>query len=196
MKEYMEAEGTKSKVTDAIMQAFCLDKEASEQCLDFIRNHQEILSDEEFFQYSKLEEYEIEGVSEFVSEEGEYYISIKKSTIFLASLFLLKTIPYFNTIKDIFSFFGIFNLKGSYVKINTYDGYLCIMLEIARNRKRGVDKNLLKRFKGECCNNQLDCKYNENGLCNCRKETVEEICEDLREQEIVKKRGDRYFYIL
>lgn len=196
MKEYLEAEGTKSKVTEAIMRAFCLDKEASQQCLDFIRSHQEILSDEEFFQYSKLEQNELNWVSEFVSEEGEYYISVKKSTIFLASLYLRNTVPYFNMIKDIGGFFGIYNLKGSYLKLNTCEGYLCIMLELARNRRHGADKNLLKKFKGECCNNHLDCKYKGNGMCNCSKETAEIICEELWKQGIVKKKGGKYFYIL
>lgn len=196
MKEYLEAEGIKSKVIEEVMQAFCLDKEASRQCLDFIGSHKEILSDDEFFQYSKLEEYEINGVAEFVSEEGEYYISIKKSTIFIASLYLMNTVPYFNSIKEIGTFFGMYNLKGSYSKLNTYEGYLCMMLELARNRRNGADKNLLKKYKGECCNNQLDCKYKENGMCNCSKEMVETICEELCKQGIVKKKGSRYFYIL
>lgn len=196
MNEYVEAEGTKSAVEEAMMQAFCLDKETSAQCLDFIRNHLEILSDEEIFQYSKLEEYEIDGLSEFVSEEGEYYISIKKSTIFLVSLFLDNTVPGFSELKDVGTFFGLFSLKGSYAKLDTYEGYLCIMMELARNRRRGADKNLIKKFKGECCNNHLDCKYKENGMCKCGEERVEAICEELWKQGVVKKRGGRYFYVL
>ena len=196
MEEYIEAEGTKYKVVEAIMRTYSLDRTTSEECLDFIKNNQEILSEEEFFQYSKLDEYEIDGVSEFVSEEGKYYISIKKSTFFLASLCLRSKIPYFNMIKDISGFLGMYNLKGSYMKLDTYEGYLCIMLELARNRRNGAEKNLLKGFKGECCNNQLDCKYNEDGLCNCSEKIVEGICEDLVQQGVVKKRRGRYFYVL
>ena len=195
MKEYMEAEGTRQVVTEAIMQAFGLGQEASKECLAFITNNQEILSEEEFIQYSKLEEYEIEGISEFVSEEGRYYISVKKSTIFLASLYLREMFPYFDMINDIGTFFGFYNLKGSFAKLDSKEGYLCILMELARNRRQGADQNLLKRFKGECCNNQLNCKYNQNGLCGCSKQIVGDICEDLAKRGVVKKRGSKYFYI-
>lgn len=195
MKEYMEAEGTKLMVTEALRQAFDLDEEASEQCLAFIKGHQEILSEEEFFQYNKLEEYEVDGLSEFISEEGGYYISIKKSTIFLVCLYLQEKVPFLRTVEDMGEFFGLTPLKGAYVKLDASRGYLCIMLELARNRRRGADKSLLKKFKGECCNNQLKCRYNENGMCRCDKERVEEICEDLAEHAIIKKKGSKYYYV-
>lgn len=196
MEEYMEAEGTKAQVIEAVMQTFSLDRDASKGCLDFIRDHQKILSDEEFFQFSKLEEYEMAGVSEFVSEEGEYYISIKKSTVFLAALYLRNKIPFFKNMKDIAGFFGIGNLKGAYLKLDTFQGYMCIMLELAKNRRCGADKSLLKKFKGECCNNQLECKYQVHGQCSCNTEIVEGICEDLWKQGVVDKKGRKYFYIL
>ena len=196
MKEYVEAEGTKRVVTEAIMQAFGLEEETSNRCLTFIKSNQEILSDEEFFQYSNLEEYETDGVSEFISEEGKYYISIKKSTILLVSIFLRETVPYFGIIEDIGVFFGLFNLKGSFTQLDTNQDYLCILLELTRNRKHGADKNMLKKYKGECCNNQLKCKYNLNGMCSCGKENVEEICEYLAEQAVIKRRGRKYFYVM
>ena len=185
MEEYIEAEGTKTKVIEEIIQTVFLDggynnameqcREVSKQCLDFIRNNQEILSDDEFFQYSTLEEYVSMGVSEFVSEEGKYYISIKKSTFFLVILYLKKEIPYINVVEDMFKTFGMYELKGVYTKLDPYEGYLCIMLELARNRRHGADKKLLNRFNGECCNNHIDCKYNENGLCKCNEEIVAKI---------------------
>jgi len=68
-EEYVDASGTKSSVTETIMLACSLEENTSRECLKFIKENTEILSDEEFFQYSKLEEYEIEGISEFISEE-------------------------------------------------------------------------------------------------------------------------------
>ena len=85
---YVESEGTRSKIIESIMQECGLDREYGEQCLSFIKKNQEILSGDEFFQYSRLEEHEVEGVSEFISEEGKYYISLKKSTIFLVVLYV------------------------------------------------------------------------------------------------------------
>lgn len=194
MREYVDAEGTREAVTEAMMQTFSLDREASEQCLDFIQNHTELLSEDEFFQYSRLEEYEISGVSEFVSEEGEYYISIKKGTIFLLGLYFRNKIPFFRDMKDLAAFFGIGNLKGSYAKLDAREGHLCVMLELARNRRQGIDKNLFRKWKGECCNNQLDCKYKEAGRCRCGVEDVNEICEQLWKSGIVEKKGSRYYY--
>lgn len=196
MGEYVDFEGSKDKVVEGIMEACQLDRETAELCLDFIKDNQEILSDEEFFQYSRMEEYEIAGVSEFVSEGGSFYISLKKGTIFLVMLYLEIKIPGFAMAKVVADFFDISGTKGSFLKLDEREGYLCIMLELARHRRNGIGKTMLKVFDGECCNNQLKCKYNENGMCNCDESIVEKICEKLTEQRIVKKRGKKYFYIL
>lgn len=196
VEEYVEASGTKSSVVEMIMLACSLEKEVSKKCLKFIKENTEILSDEEFFQYSKLEEYEIEGISEFISEEGEYYISIKKTTLFLVILFLKYKFPYLKIAADISVFFELFNFKGGYVKLDEKEGYLCILMELARRRKHGAKKDMLTKFKGECCNNHLQCLKNENGKCNCNESFVEKACEYFLSCGIVAKKGKRYFYIV
>lgn len=194
-EEYVEASGTKSSVIETIMLACSLEESVSRECLKFIKENTEILSDEEFFQYSKLEEYEIDGISEFISEEGEYYISIKRTTLFLITLYLKYKFPCLNVAADILGFLELFNLKGSCVKLDEKQGYLCIMMELARRRKHGAKKDMLNEYKSECCNNHLDCVYNENGKCNCNDSFVEKVCEYFLSCRIVVKKGDKYFYI-
>lgn len=193
---YVESEGTRSTIIESIMQECGLDQEYGAQCLSFIKKNQEILSGDEFFQYSRLEEHEVQGVSEFVSEEGKYYISLKKSTIFLVVLYLECTIPSLKKLNKIPGFMGMPGIGKGYMKLDENQGYLCIMLELARNRKKGAGKDLLKKYNGECCNNHLHCGYNDNGLCRCGADRVENICEDFARNGVVKKRGRKYYYIL
>lgn len=195
-EEYIEASGTKSSVIEMIMLACSLEEKVSRECLKFIKENTEILSDEEFFQYSKLEEYEIEGISEFISEEGEYYISIKRTTLFLIILYLKYKFPCINIAADISGFLELFNLKGGYAKLDEKQGYLCIMMELARRRKHGAKKDMLNEFKGECCNNHLECVHNVNGMCNCNEAFVEKACEYFLSCGVVAKKGRKYFYIL
>lgn len=196
MEEYVDIEGSKAKVAEGIMEACSLDQETVELCLDFIKNNQEILSKEELFQHCQMEEYEAEGISELVSEQGAFYISLKKSTIFLAILYMGNKVPGFKMAKAAAEFLGISGPKGGFLKLDAKQGYLCIMLELARHRRHGAEKTVLRAFQGECCNNQLDCKYNENGLCNCNESIVEKICEELVSQAVVQKRGKKYYYVL
>lgn len=196
MEEYVDIEGSRTKVVEGIMDACSLDKVTAELCLDFIKCNQEILSDKDFFQYCQSEEYEVNGISEFVSEGGSFYISLKKSTIFLAVLYVETKIPGFTIAKEMINFLGVSEVKRGFWKLDVQQGYLCIMLELARHRRCGVEKAMLNLFNGECCNNHLNCKYNENGSCNCDESTVEKICEELTKQRIIKKKGKKYFYVL
>lgn len=196
MGEYVELEGSRDKVVEGIMEACLIDRDTAELCLDFVKDNQEILSSKEFFQFNRMEEYEVEGISEFVSEGGAFYISLRKSTIFFAMLYLETKVPGLAIVKAAADFFGISGIKGGFLKLDAEEGYLCIMLELARHRRHGTGKNMLKVFNGECCNNQLNCKYNENGICNCGESVVEKICEELTEQRVVEKKGKKYFYLL
>lgn len=196
MDEYIEFNGTKASVMEGIMEFCALGEKDSERCLDFLMHNQEILSIDEVYQYSNQEEYAVQGVCEFVTEDGGFYISIKKSTLFFVCLFLGIQIPETKILKEIAGFLGINSINKGVEKLDSRKGYSCIMLELARNRKRGAAKNLLAKFEGECCNNQLDCRYNENGNCTCSETTVEKICEEFVEHGFVKKKGAKYYYIL
>lgn len=90
----------------------------------------------------------------------------------------------------------LFNIKGGYIKLDEKQGYLCILMELARRRKHGAKKDMLTKFKGECCNNHLECVKNENGKCNCNESFVEKVCEYFLSCGIVAKKGKKYFYIV
>lgn len=196
MDEYVESDGSRDKIVEEIMAACSLDKETAELSLNFIKDNQEILSSDEFFQYCQPEEYEVDGVSEFVSERGSFYISLKKSTILLVILYISAQMPGVTIAEAIADFWGVSEVKKGFLKLDARQGYLCIMLELARHRRNGVGKTMLRPFQGECCNNHINCNYNENGLCNCDDSNVEKICEELMRQGIIKKKGKKYFYVL
>ncbi len=67
-------------------------------------HNQEILSIDEVYQYSNQEEYAVQGVCEFVTGDGGFYISIKKSTLFFVCLFLGIQIPETKILKEIAGF--------------------------------------------------------------------------------------------
>ena len=68
----------------------------------------------------------------------------------------------------------------------------CILKELLCNKKRKGDKHILRKFKGECCNNHFNCFYRKEGRCECGKERVAEILKSFEERNIVKKQGGLY----
>lgn len=196
MEEYFEKSGTRAEIIEEIMRKCRLDKEGSERCFDFLEDNPEIISGDELLQCNDTGEYTEDGVAGFVSKEMEMYVSVKKTTLFALALFLGFEVPIAGIAFDIAGFMGVYDVKGGFAKVKEDGGELCIMMELAKNRRRGADKNLLRRFKGECCNNHLACKFNHNGYCSCKEDKVEQICEKFEEMGMVRKRGSKYFYIM
>lgn len=193
MNGYIEKEGSRKKVIEEIMRSCSLSVEDSKRCLDFLEHNCKILSDDELLQYCNTGESVIEGVSEFVSEDGQIYISVKRETVFLAALLLGLTIPVLGAGLEIAKSMGLCEIKNGFVKIKD-ETMRCLLLELVRNRKQGIDRKVLAKYKGECCNNYLECKFKHDGSCHCSENDVEGICNNFITMGIAEKKGERFFY--
>lgn len=73
-------------------------------------------------------------------------------------------------------------------------GESCIILEAARSKKDGIGNDLFKRNKGECVHADLDCRYREDGRCKCTPADVNDICVELLESGLLRKKGKKFYY--
>ena len=83
---------------------------------------------------------------------------------------------------------------GTILKICEYNGEKCIAKELLHQKKKRATKRILQGMKGECCNNQYECRYRQEGKCLCGEEETKEILERFAERGIVKKFGSYYQY--
>lgn len=199
MDEYIIYEGTIENICNELAEDFRAAGEiplSIEECkhlIRFIQENKELLGEDELIQCIAPNK-DVIGVSEFITEQMSYYIGLKQSSIYLM-LFLLG----FHT-KGVSSFIamlsGITTSGKVVIPIDAEAGIKCIVMELARNRKHGAGVNLLKKYKGQCCNNQYSCRYRENESCNLHSDKIEKILEYLETNKVIKKKLNRYYYQL
>ena len=206
----MRLSGTREEIVGLLMEQYAAAPEqlpAAEQ-LPVVRQYFECLLD------TIVDEYEVRSdienvytprqaggpVQGFVMPEQQYYISIKQSTFLLLSVLAklilsekVGAVPAGVAAAYIHAQFPSENL-ALLRRLDGAGGEICILLEAARE-KRGIDQNLLRRFKGECANNHLPCRYRYNGdRCSCDRTRVAEICENLVKDRVLRKDVRRYYY--
>lgn len=194
MDNYIEKSGTKREVIEELMSLYLVSEKDSMRCLEFLEQNCKILSDDELLQYCNVGEYAIDGVSEFVPEDGGVYLCVKKTTIFLVAILLGLKVPAIGVALEAAKYFGICEIDNGFIRIKEGE-QRCLLLELAMSRKFGIEKKVLKRYKGECCNNHFECKYRSDGMCSCNEKDVEEVCDKFVEIGVAKKAGKKYFYI-
>lgn len=193
MREYINLEGNESAVIENMMEEFHITKEQSEQFLEFIEYNQEILSEDEMFQHCNGIDETSDDIIQLVISEGKYYINLKRTTFYVV-IWLLENKLINEDITTPLEMIGLFYGGRVLGKPDEYTGEKCILLELAKKRKKGADEKLLKKYKGECCNNHYECNHNKNGKCDCTIDTVREICDQLVEKGMVVKKRGKYFY--
>lgn len=188
--EYFKAQGNLSAISQKLN--IDLPEDILKQCIIFIDQHKEILLDDELFQCSISQE-SLYGHPAFITDNAEYYISLKLLSIYL-SLWLIGKITHI----DLLTLAGFTDITAGNLcaKLNEENGERCIMTELARKRKEGADHKLLKKYKGECCNNHLHCQYNHNGRCCCSNERISEILDSFADMKILNKKWKKYYYNL
>lgn len=195
MDNYIELEGTKEQIINQLIEqppnidsANIVTKRDIGYFLDLVEQNRDLLSDDEIFE-KRIPDYD--GNSKFITPNAEYYISIKKITLAIIAEF---TASISMPISLILRILGV-ETEGAYVKkLDSILGESCIMLEAARKKREGINKNLFKSNRGECVNVYLHCKYNIDDKCTCTSKDVENICESLEERKILLKKRNRYFY--
>lgn len=63
--------------------------------------------------------------------------------------------------------------------------------------KKGTDIRLLERIclNHECINNHYVCRYNQDGMCSCTVEIVEETLKAFSKLGILREKRKRYYYV-
>ncbi len=164
-----------------------------------IHYHAELLSPEEEFQMDIPRQH---GAGQkLLTQEAKYFIGLKKGTCLLLFAIAEHTAAKFNAdsvaSKFFFSTLQEFFSKEDmalFTKLSQALGESCIVLEAARNRKKGFSRHRFPAKNGECINNHLDCRLQEDRVCTCGWERAEQICRDLCDKKVLVKRGRRYFY--
>ena len=108
------------------------------------------------------------------------------------ALKVLTTCLLKNTEELLLTLLGV--TDGTILKICEYNGEKCIAKELPHQKKKRATKRILQGMKGECCNNQYECRYRLGGKCLCGEEETKEILERFAERGIVKKFGSYYQY--
>ena len=189
LSEYMDSVPLQSKETEILQQyANCL--------FDTIVEEYSVRSDEENV-YIMPKQYET--TQNFITPAKTYYISIKKSTLILLSIFskLLLSHTMGSIAGDVISAFIEAQFPQEDLalihRLDSASGEVCLLMEAARE-KNGINKNCLSGFHGECINNDLPCGFRQADRCRCDKKQVVTICEQLVKDRILRKDGRRYYY--
>lgn len=210
METYLCLQGSKRKIADDVITMFSLPfgaKDNSEynavleyvSCIiDVLDENYEILSVDEDFQKDMPRSYTVE--KGFLMSDAKYYVNIKGGT--LAFVLILAEYAVSGKVNPIIQevvrcvLSELFPDVDStlFRKLDVAIGESCIMLEAAIKGKKGIDKNIFAKNRGECVNNHLWCGFCEEGRCTCTKADVKEICENLEKEGLLVKRGTRFYY--
>lgn len=182
--KYIELEGERDNILLELSETVLLSKDDSKTVLQLLEQNMDMLSEDETFEkvlFNKI------GAG-YTTANYRYYINIKATTI----LILIYLLDYKFTHGAAAALASIIGVKtGAIVKLQEENGEKCILKELMMQKKQG-DKSVLKRFKGECCNNHYQCRYRSEGRCNCSKEQVESILDSFVTRNIAVKKGRKY----
>lgn len=184
-RNVIELEGSMEKIVLQLGQAEGIAEEDGKKIINFLEKNLQILSDDETFRKVKQRNlglgYALPGY--------EYYVNIKITTLAIL-IFILDCNVTGGILSKISSLVGI--TENAIFRMKEESGERCILKELALQKKKQGDKSLLRKFKGECCNNDLKCCYRSDEKCYCREEDVEKILVSFEERNIVKKKGKKY----
>jgi hypothetical protein len=210
MGEYMVLDGTKDKIVEELAKELNLPQDVKESddfrkftyyFVDFLdENRDALMSEDDDFLVDTSQQSELS--QGFVTADAKYFIGLKKSTyiagfvIFENMLSSLGISPYISGI--IYS--GVNELvphedMALVRKLNTKEGESCVLLEALRNRKKGIGDKYFESFRGECINNNIDCKFRKDGRCECNREETKKILEALENAGVLKEKRGKYFYM-
>jgi len=197
MDEYLVYEGTKEEIYCELAEDFKeagehpLTREECDRLIEFLQKNKNLLADEELFKCEKPER-NAAGASEFIMERMSYYIGIQKTTLYVLLFLIDKTC--LGTVSFLSKLLGFQYPEKTVLPVDEENGLKCIVMELARNRKKGADSRMFEKYKGECCNNQFQCKHRQGEKCVIKQEEIKETLDMLKTNNVVKNKGDRYYY--
>lgn len=187
--EWLKISGTESEIIKKLNE-IGLSQQTSKKLLSFLTKEKNIICEDETYRIMPHHETPEGNIIGFMLMEYDYFLNIRVGTVFLLCVLIDNCIGLPITS----GFFAIRGLNRLVEKIDENKGVKCILLEILRLPNKKADANILTRFCGECCNNDLDCCFRDDNHCMCTSENAEKIMQQLEEIGILKKEGNMYCY--
>lgn len=193
-KQYIHTEGSPASVINDFVQYLSLEENQCKWILDYLKDHSYAVSGEERFEIVRGDE---PGAGLLVGG-GSYYISLKKTTLFL----LIKLMPIALNIDNrlIAAAAAVINPSPNVIaRLDEATGEKCIVSELTRCKNKQSDAALLEKNKGCCiCNKEIPyhCGYRKGDECQCAPRDAEDIMKELCLKGILKRKGRKYQLLL
>lgn len=188
-EEWINIYGKKSEIIEKL-QEVGLDQQSSEKVLSLLAKEKNIICKDEIYKMEPYKEKSDGKVLGLMLMEYNYFINVRVGTIFLLSVLIDNSIGFPVTS----GYLAVRGMNRLVEKIDENTGIKCILLEILRSPNKMGKVNILNDFRGECCNNNLKCCFQNENRCMCTIEKVENIMEQLADIGILKKEGEAYYY--
>lgn len=187
--EWFKIEGDRKQIIDALANSLSISNDEAEKVFAALLKENTMLLDDETC--NQVSHKGVGGLS-FVTRNCEYFINIRVATIYMITSLIDSRIR----IPATGLYMTVRGMKQMIARIDETTGERCIIIEILRSEGKKGDESLLDVFFGECCNNQLRCRYKKDGTCGCTHNDIHIIMERLFTKGILKKQNEEYYYSL
>lgn len=188
--KYFEISGSKSKV-ESYFAGFGIDAISANTIINYLHKNTGVLNSDEYVKISTEFPSFPPGTMGLMILRTNYYINIKVTTIVVAAL--LTDIAL--TQGALSTFLGLCGFSSTAItELSEELGEKCIVRETLAHNPRIGSSHILEPLKGECCNNDLSCKFRIDGRCYCSKDDIQKIYEKLTERNMFSRFGEFYKY--
>lgn len=189
--EKIELYGSENEVYNKIASLGLNNVCDAEQIITFLKYNDDLLFSDEKIETSTEIPKSSPGMMSMVIMRKNLYVNLKISTILIVALLL-----------DIHMTEGLAQLLIAMIGVSSQaivafseeNGEKCIIKETLKTQDKTGHPSILSKFRGECCNNNFNCKYRIDGTCCCTPDKIKEIFDDLVSRNMFKKVGDFYKY--
>ena len=188
--KYLEMSGSRSEVESYFL-VLGIDAPSANAIINYLYKNKEILNSDENIKISTEFPTCPPGTLAFMIPRTNYYINIKVTTIVVAAL--LADIAL--TQGALSTFLGLCGFSSTAItELSEELGEKCIVREtLARTPKVG-SSSILAPLKGDCCNNDLACRFRIDSRCHCSEDDILKIYEKLTERNMFSRIGEFYKY--
>ncbi|PRX21694.1 hypothetical protein BX659_13136 [Orenia metallireducens] len=151
-----------------------------DKVLDFLSKNPEILEDEEYVNILKNPTRMRPGFYNTIMFDTKYSINIRKSLLILIMLILDS-----NLTKGVASTALTMTGIASKTIYKITEQERCILLDTLISDKRVIDDYLY--FEKECVQNDIECPYRSNYLCNRNIAEIDNLVNELMRKEIINR---------
>lgn len=188
--EFFETRGSKSNV-ESDFADLGIDASSANAIIDYLCKNKELLGDDECIKISREFPSFPPGVIGLMIPSTNYYINIKVATIVVVAF--LADISFGNGVLSML--LGLCGFSNTAVtKLSEELGEKCIVRETLVHNPKVGSSRILVPLKGECCNNDLSCKFRVEDKCHCTEDDVLKIYEKLADRNMFKRIGDCFEY--